>query len=64
MPTLDDVLYKLPIFTLVDTRDAFLQCGLDEDSSYMTMFWTPWGRKRWLKLPFGVAVAPEVHRDR
>ncbi|KAJ7995712.1 hypothetical protein DPEC_G00247440 [Dallia pectoralis] len=29
MPTLDDVLYKLPkarIFTLVDARDAFLQC--------------------------------------
>ncbi|KAJ8405026.1 hypothetical protein AAFF_G00329470 [Aldrovandia affinis] len=28
----------------------------------MTMFWTPWGRKRWLKLPFGVSVAPEVYQ--
>ncbi|KAJ8389944.1 hypothetical protein AAFF_G00112290 [Aldrovandia affinis] len=28
----------------------------------MTTFWTPWGRKRWLKLPFGVSVAPEVYQ--
>lgn len=65
MPTLEDVLYKLPkarIFTLVDARDAFLQCKLDEESSFMTTFWTPWGRKRWLKLPFGVSVAPEVYQ--
>lgn len=65
MPTLDDVLHKLPkarIFTLVDARDAFLQCKLDNDSSYMTTFWTPWSRKHWLKLPFGVSVAPEVYQ--
>ncbi|KAJ8006345.1 hypothetical protein DPEC_G00134270 [Dallia pectoralis] len=65
MPTLDDVLYKLPkarIFTLVDARGAFLQCRLDEESSLMTTFWTPWGRKRWLKLPFGVSVAPELYQ--
>ncbi len=65
MPTLEDVLYKLPkarIFTLVDAKHAFLQCKLDQDSSFMTTFWTPWGRKRWLKLPFGVSVAPEVYQ--
>ena len=28
----------------------------------MTIFWSPWGRKRWLKLPFGVLVAPEVYQ--
>lgn len=65
MPTLEDVLYKLPgarIFTLVDARDAFLQCRLDEASSCTTTFWTPWGRKRWLKLPFGIFVAPEIYQ--
>lgn len=46
----------------VDARDAFLQCKLDYKSSLMTMFWTPWGRKRWLRLPFGVSVAPEVYQ--
>lgn len=65
MPTLEDVLYKLPkarIFTLVDARDAFLQCKLDKESSFLTTFWTPWGQKLWLKLPFGVSVAPEVYQ--
>lgn len=65
MPTLEDILYKLPkarLFTLVDARDAFLQCKLDEESSRLTTFWTPWGRMRWLKLPFGVSVAPEVYQ--
>ncbi|KAJ8393364.1 hypothetical protein AAFF_G00060860 [Aldrovandia affinis] len=37
-------------------------CKLDYESSLMTTFWTPWGRKRWLKLPFGVSVAPEVYQ--
>ncbi|XP_041440689.1 uncharacterized protein K02A2.6-like [Xenopus laevis] len=65
MPTLEDVLYKLPkarTFSLVDARDAFLQIKLDTESSFLTTFWTPWGRMRWLKLPFGVSVAPEVYQ--
>ncbi|GAA6097115.1 uncharacterized protein LOC115147874 [Tachysurus ichikawai] len=65
MPTLEDVLYKLPkarIFTLVDAKHAFLQCKLDQESSFMTTFWTPWGRKRWLKLPFGVSMATAVYQ--
>ncbi|RXN31866.1 Retrovirus-related Pol poly from transposon [Labeo rohita] len=65
MPTLEDILYKLPkarLFTLVDVRDAFLHCRLDDESSLMTTFWTPWGRMRWCKLPFGVSVAPEIYQ--
>lgn len=65
MPTLEDVLYKLTkarIFTLVDAKHEFLRCSLDQESSFMITFWTPWGRKRWLKLPFGVSVAPEVYQ--
>ena len=65
IPTLEDVLYNLPkarIFPLMDTRDAFLQCKLDEESSFMTTFWTPWGQKRWLKLLFVVSVVPEVYQ--
>ncbi len=56
MPTLEDILYKLPkarLFTLADVRDAFLHCRLDNESSLMTTFWTPWGRMRWCKLSFG-----------
>lgn len=35
---------------------------LSAGCSFLTTFWTPWERKRWLKLPFGVSVAPEVYQ--
>ncbi len=56
MPTLEDILYKLPK-ALPNIRDAFLHCRLDNESSLMTAFWTPWGQMRWCKLPFGISVA-------
>ena len=46
----------------MDARDAFLQCKLDDESSRLTTFWMPWDRMRWLKLPFGVSVAPEIYQ--
>lgn len=52
MPTLVNVLYKLPnakVSTLVYVRDAFLQCKLDEASSLITIFLIPCGWKRWFK---------------
>lgn len=67
LPTLEDVLYKLLkacVFTLVEARSAFLQCKLDRESSLLTTFWAPWGRKPWLKLPFGVSVAPEIYQHK
>ena len=36
---------------------------LDEASSYLTTFGTPFGRYRWLKLPFGMN-APEYFQHR
>ena len=33
---------------------------LDESSSYLTTFNTPFGRYRWRHLPFGASSAPEV----
>ena len=36
---------------------------LDEESSYKTTFASPYGRYRYLRLPFGIKSAPEVcHR--
>ena len=47
------------IFTVVDAKDGFNQIVLDDDSSFLTTFWTPFGRFRWLRLPFGINSAPE-----
>ena len=47
------------VFTVCDAKDGFLQCALDEESSYLTTFWSPFARYRWLRLPFGVNCEPE-----
>jgi len=37
---------------------------LDEESSFLTTFNTPYGRYRWLVMPFGVSSAPEIFQQR
>jgi hypothetical protein len=67
MPTLDDLLPELSkarVFSVVDARNGFWHVCLDEQSSKLTTFGTPWGRYRWLRLPFGVSVAPEEFQRR
>ena len=62
MPTLEEVLPKLSkakVFTTLDAKDGFYQIGLDESSSKKTTFWTPYGRYRYLRMPFGINLAPE-----
>ncbi|GFR24083.1 retrovirus-related Pol polyprotein from transposon 17.6 [Trichonephila clavata] len=44
---------------ILDAKNGFWQLPLDEESSYLTTFCTPWGRYRFLVLPFGLNSAPE-----
>ena len=63
LPVLDDVLYKLSGVTMLSKLDAssgFCQIPLDENSSSLTTFITPFGRFRFRRLPFGITSAPEV----
>ena len=56
MPTLEEILPTLAqakIFTVLDAKDGFHQVKLDEASSHLTTFWTPFGRFRYLRMPFG-----------
>ena len=62
LPTLEEVLPKLSkakVFTTLVAKDGFYQITLDERSSKLTTFWTPFGRYRYLRMPFGVNAAPE-----
>ena len=62
MPTLEELLPKLckaKIFSTLDAKDGFYQISLDEASSKLTTFWTPFGRYRYLRMFFGVSLAPE-----
>ncbi|XP_030851255.1 uncharacterized protein K02A2.6-like [Strongylocentrotus purpuratus] len=47
-------------FSKLDASSGFWQIELDEESSRLCTFITPFGRYRFLRLPFGVCSAPEV----
>jgi len=49
IPTIDDILPQLSkarVFSVLDVKDGFCEVNLDEPSSYLTTFWTPFGRYR------------------
>ena len=63
MPTIDDVLPKLTnakIFSTVDASNAFWHIKLDDESSMLTAFETPFGKYKWLRMPYGISPAPEI----
>jgi hypothetical protein len=67
MPTIDDILPTLSnakVFSTVDAKSAFWQLKLDEQSSMLTTFETPFGRYRWLRMPYGISPAPEIFQAR
>ena len=67
IPTPNDVRSRLAgkkIFTVIDMKDAYWHVVLGEKSSYYCTFNTPWGRKRFLRMPFGICSASEVLQQR
>ena len=67
LPTIDDLLAKLTnakVFTVADAKNGFWHVPLDDESSYLTTFGTPWSRYRWTRMPFGISPAPEEFQRR
>ena len=67
MPTIEDALPELQgarYFTHLDAKNGFWHVQLDEDSSFLTTFETPFGKYRLLRMPFGVSPAPEEFQRR
>ena len=67
LPTIENILPKLTnakVFSVLDAQKGFWQIELDESSSFLTTFWTPFGRFRWLRMPFGISSAPEEFQRR
>ena len=63
LPTVEDVTSRLTnakVFSVLDAKSGFWQVKLTENSSYLTTFNTPFGRFRWLRMPFGISSAPEI----
>lgn len=62
MPTLDDALAKMTgskYFSKLDAKSGYWQIKLSDQSSYLTNSNTPFGRYRFLRLPFGVISAQD-----
>ncbi|KAE8738380.1 hypothetical protein FOCC_FOCC016142 [Frankliniella occidentalis] len=63
IPTVDEISCKVKdkkIFTVLDLKDGFWHASLDEESSLLCSFSTPYGIYKFLKMPFGISSAPEV----
>ena len=46
--------------SVLDAKNGSWQVNLSENSTYLTPFNTPFGRFRWLRMPFGISSAPEI----
>ena len=65
LPVVEDILPELADVKVISKAyltDGFLQIQLDQESSKLTTFQTPWGRYRYLQMPFGISSAPECFR--
>ena len=65
--TLDDILPELAqskYFTVRDATSGFWHMPLDFRGSLLTTFNTPWGKYRWLRMPFGLKVSGDVFQER
>ena len=65
--TIDDILPELAkskFKTLKDATSGYWHIVLDLASSLLTMFNTPRGKYRWLRLPIGLKIASDVFQER
>ena len=67
MRTLDDILPKISnakTISMSDATSGYWHVLLDYASSLLTTFSTPWGKFRWLRLPFGLKIASDMFQER
>ena len=67
LPRLDDILPPLAeakVFSSFDLSNGYWHVQLDQKSSLLTTFDTPYGRYRWCRLPFGTCVSSEIFQRR
>ena len=48
------------VFSVLDASSGFWQIKLKKDCTNLTVFNTPFGRYKFLRMPFGLASSPEV----
>ena len=64
--TVEEVVSRIPnakVFSKIDCTSSFWQIELDYESSKLCTFNTPFGRYRYLRLPFGIKCASELYQS-
>jgi len=67
MMAIEEVVASMPqakVFSVLDATSGYWQVKLDEASSKLCTFNTPYGRYRFTRLPFGIKSAPEMFQHR
>ena len=66
LPTTESIIGKMNgtmYFSKLDASSGYWQIKVDEETSKYLTFMTPWGRYRFLRLPFGVHSASEIFQS-
>ena len=66
-PTLEELTHKFAgstIFSKVDARHWYWSVVLDEESSMLTTFNSPFGWHRYLRMPFGLRMSQDVFQQK
>ena len=66
-PTLDEILPTFKdakFFSIVDAKSGYWNVELDEPSSYLTTFNSPFGRYRFRRMPFGLKMSQDVFQSK
>ena len=61
----DDILHRLngaKYFTVVDSTSSFFNHKLDEESSKLMTFGTPFGRYRYLRMAMGASLSSDIYQ--
>ena len=63
MPTAEDIFSKMQdarVFTKLDASSGYWQIPVDEETSHILTFSTPFGRFRFNRMPYGIHSASEI----
>ena len=67
MPTVEEVAHEFAhshFFTKLDTHHGYWSIILDQDSSMLTAFNSPFSRYRFLRLPFGLVCSQDIFQKK
>ena len=56
-------IWKAKYFSTLDATSGFLQVSLAEDSTSLNTIATPFGRYKFLRIPFGLSSSPEAYQQ-